>query len=111
MRQRIREAQREAFERIAVVCGAWHLGALRPTHRPKPIKLASRPCRAESTVHLGAMDLRHLTRASGYGAGIHSPAGTSTCGAAMTPRNPAPWLAGPVARLMRERDLDCSSAH
>lgn len=59
---------------------------------------------------------RHLTRASGYGAGIHAPGWYEHlwhCGA--TDNQPARprtigWLAR-VARLMRERDLDCSSAH
>lgn len=113
MRQCVRAAQKDGFERIAVVCGAWHLPALRESVAAKAdaALLKGLPkVKVQST--WVPWTYRHLTRASGYGAGIASPGwyehlwnthatpGTRTIG----------WLAR-VARLMRERELDCSSAH
>ena len=122
MRQRIRDAIKKGHARIAVVCGAWHLGGLQ----------AATKASADAALLKGLPKLkvqstwvpwtyRHLTRASGYGAGIHAPgwyehlwhcgadASASAGAAAPAPRTIG-WLAR-VARLMRERDLDCSSAH
>ena len=113
MRQCVRAAQKDGFERIAVVCGAWHLPALRENVVAKAdaALLKGLPkVKVQST--WVPWTYRHLTRASGYGAGIASPGwyehlwnthatpGTRTIA----------WLAR-VARLMRERELDCSSAH
>jgi hypothetical protein len=147
MRQRIRDAVKQGHQRIAVVCGAWHLGGLQ----------AATKASADAALLKGLPKLkvqstwvpwtyRHLTSASGYGAGIEAPgwyehlwlcgqqadtvasaaaalaaasddaAGEAT--AARPAKAPAAppslrtigWLAR-IARLMRERDLDCSSAH
>ena len=113
MRQCVRLAQKEGFERIAVICGAWHLPALRAnvTAKADAALLKGLPrIKLQST--WVPWTYRHLTRASGYGAGIASPGwyehlwnthdrpGQRAVG----------WLAR-VARLMRERELDCSSAH
>ena len=117
MRQRIRDAVKKGHERIAVVCGAWHLGGLQAT-----VKASADAALLKGLPKLKVQSTwvpwtyRHLTRASGYGAGIHAPGWYEHlwhCGA--TDNQPARprtigWLAR-VARLMRERDLDCSSAH
>ena len=117
MRQRIRDAVKKGHERIAVVCGAWHLGGLQAT-----VKASADAALLKGLPTLKVQSTwvpwtyRHLTRASGYGAGIHAPGWYEHlwhCGA--TDNQPARprtigWLAR-VARLMRERDLDCSSAH
>lgn len=113
MRQCIRAAQKEGFERIAVVCGAWHLGGLR----------ADKTVKADQALLKGLPKLkvqstwvpwtyRHLSRASGYGAGIHAPGWYEHLWLSHESSQPRAvgWLAR-VARLMRERDLDCSSAH
>jgi hypothetical protein len=113
MRQCIRAAQKEGFERIAVVCGAWHLGGL----------LAETTLKADQAVLKGLPKVkvqstwvpwtyRHLARASGYGAGIASPGWYEHLWKSHESPHPRAigWLAR-VARLMRERDLDCSSAH
>jgi hypothetical protein len=113
MRQCIRAAQKEGFERIAVVCGAWHLGGLQAasTIKADVALLRGLPkVKVQST--WVPWTYRHLTRASGYGAGIASPGWYEHLW--LGHDAPAPraigWLAR-VARLMRERDLDCSSAH
>lgn len=120
MRQRIREAVKKGYERIAVVCGAWHLGGLQ----------AKVKASADSALLKGLPKLkvqstwvpwtyRHLTRASGYGAGIEAPGWYEHLWLSGVAQDEAPdsaaprsigWLAR-VARLLRARDLDCSSAH
>ncbi|MBP8028649.1 MAG: hypothetical protein KAY73_01745 [Giesbergeria sp.] len=120
MRQRIRDAVKKGHQRIAVVCGAWHLGGLQ----------AATKVSADAALLKGLPKLkvqstwvpwtyRHLTRTSGYGAGIAAPgwyehlwlSGVAfDASPATAPPRTVGWLAR-VARLMRERDLDCSSAH
>lgn len=113
MRQCIRAAEKEGFERIAVVCGAWHLAGLQAD-----VKVRDDAALLKALPKLKVLatwvpwSYRHLTRASGYGAGIQSPGWYEHLW-----RHPGPplerasaWLAR-IARLMRERDLDCSSAH
>jgi hypothetical protein len=113
MRQSIRAVQKDGFERIAVVCGAWHLGGL----------MADVPAKADQALLKGLPKVkvgttwvpwtyRHLTRASGYGAGIRSPGWYEHLWWSEERKQPRGigWLAR-VAGLMRARDLDCSSAH
>lgn len=113
MRQCVRAAQKEGFARIAVVCGAWHLAGLKAnvTAKADAALLKGLPrLKVQST--WVPWTYRHLTRTSGYGAGIHSPGWYEHLwhGAEGGAPRGAGWLAR-VARLMRERDLDCSSAH
>lgn len=115
MRQCIRAARKEGFERIAVVCGAWHLGGLQAgiTMKADQALLKGLPKLKVSSTWV-PWTYRHLARESGYGAGIHSPGWyehlwQSGLDGERRPRAIG-WLAR-VARLMRERDLDCSSAH
>lgn len=113
MRQCIREAQKEGFERIAVVCGAWHLGGLQAkvTAKADQALLKGLPKLKVQTTWV-PWTYRHLARASGYGAGIHSPGWYEHLWLNHESTQPRAigWLAR-VARLMRERELDCSSAH
>lgn len=113
MRQCIRAAQKQGRQRIAVVCGAWHLGGL---SADVSVKADQALLKGLPKIKLQSTwvpwTYRHLSRASGYGAGIAAPGWyehlwTSASGA--QPRAVG-WLAR-VARLMRERELDCSSAH
>lgn len=114
MRQCIRAAQKEGFERIAVVCGAWHLGGLqgsKTTAKADQALLKGLPkLKVQST--WVPWTYRHLASASGYGAGIDAPGWYEHLWLSHESRQPRAvgWLAR-VARLMRERDLDCSSAH
>ena len=113
MRQRLREAQRAGHQRIAVVCGAWHLGALQ---QMGPAKADQQLLKGLPKVKVNSTWIpwthRHLTRSSGYGAGIAAPGWYEHLW--LSRGNPQAravgWLAR-VARLMREKDLDCSSAH
>jgi len=113
MRQCIRAAQKEGFERIAVVCGAWHLGGLlsETTAKADLAMLKGLPKVKVQTTWV-PWTYRHLARASGYGAGIHSPGWYEHLWKSHDSPHPRAvgWLVR-VARLMRDRDLDCSSAH
>jgi hypothetical protein len=116
MRTTIRAAQKEGFQRIAVVCGAWHVPALQtmPPAKDDAAALKGLPkIKVEATWAPWTYPL--LASGSGYAAGIESPGwyeflwqnsakqGNST-------RLSTYWLAR-VAQLLRERDFDVSSAH
>jgi len=113
MRQTLRQAAKEGFQRIAVVCGAWHVPALE----------ASVPAKGDAALLKGLARIKtsatwvpwtypHLARSSGYGAGIRSPGWYEHLWRhdEATSSRAVGWLAR-VARLLRERDIDCSSAH
>ncbi len=113
MRQCVRAAVKEGHERIAVAVGAWHLGALQAEVTAKADQALLKglaKVKVQST--WVPWTYRRLARASGYGAGIASPGWYDhlwACHETGQPRATG-WLAR-VARLMRERDLDVSSAH
>lgn len=111
MRQTLRAAQKEGRERIAVVCGAWHVPALArmPGAGADRELLKGLPkLKVEATWIPWTYD--RLAAASGYGAGVESPTWYEhlwRCGGRAAP---TAWFAR-VARLLRAADLDCSSAH
>ncbi len=111
MRQTLRAAQKEGRERIAVVCGAWHVPALArmPGAGADRELLKGLPkLKVEATWIPWTYD--RLTTASGYGAGVESPAWYEHLWRCDGRAAPTPWFAR-VARLLRAADLDCSSAH
>ncbi|MEK8030334.1 DUF5682 family protein [Ideonella sp. DXS29W] len=113
MRQCVRAAQKEGHQRIAVVCGAWHLRGLKSetTAKADSALLKGLPKLKVQTTWV-PWTHRHLARASGYGAGIESPGWYEHLWNSHDSPRPRAigWLAR-IARLMRERELDCSSAH
>lgn len=109
MRQNIRQAQQEGFERIAVVCGAWHGPALVDLSNPKTdIKLLADLPKAKVSATWIPWTYSRLARLSGYGAGITSPGWYGHLW-----HNPegitVRWMSK-VAGLLREQDLEASSA-
>jgi len=74
MRRVIRAARREGFGRIAVVCGAWHVPALR---QGPPAAADDRLLRGLPKVKVAftwvPWTYGRLASASGYGAGVRSP--------------------------------------
>jgi hypothetical protein len=110
MRQGIRAAQREGFARIAVVCGAWHAPALSdlPPEEEDASLLTGLPSVKVAATWVPWTHGR-LTLASGYGAGVHSP-GWYHHVWSEPDRITIRWMTR-VARLLREADLDASSAH
>jgi hypothetical protein len=110
MRRAIRTAEKEGFERVAVVCGAWHVSALREmppaSHDAALLKGLPRTKVAATWV---PWTYDRLSYASGYGAGVVSPGWYDhlfTVDDDIVVR----WLTK-TARLLRERDIDLSSAH
>ncbi|WP_046779194.1 DUF5682 family protein [Streptomyces yangpuensis] len=110
MRQRMRAARREFGDGYAVVCGAWHVPALRTrttVAADKALLTGLPKVKVETTwvpwTH------RRLARAGGYGAGITSPGWYAHLFAARD-RPVERWLTK-VAGLLREEDRQVSSAH
>ncbi|MEM8531683.1 MAG: DUF5682 family protein [Chloroflexota bacterium] len=110
MRQTIRAAQSEGFQRIAVVCGAWHGPAL--VQMP-PAKDDANVLKKLPKVKVEATWIpwtySRLSYQSGYGAGIESPGWYDYLWT--TNDNVAVGWMTRVARLLREQDLDASAAH
>lgn len=109
MRQTIRAAQKDGFARIAVVCGAWHAPALAQLGPMKDDqdRLKGLP-KTKTTATWVPWTYSRLSYRSGYGAGVHSPGWYDhlwTC----PDRAAIRWTAH-VARLLRDEDLDASSA-
>jgi len=109
MRQSIRVAEREGFERIAVVCGAWHAPVLQTM---PPAKVDAALLKGLPKVKVSATwvpwTMGRLTYWSGYGAGIESPGYYQHLWSVpddVTVR----WMIR-VAQLLRGQDLDASSA-
>lgn len=122
MRQSIREARKAGHRRIAVVCGAWHVPALQAVVRDGADKAARALARDDAARLKGLPRIKvnatwvpwthaHLSRASGYGAGVEAPGWYDFLWQwpATSPRAIG-WLSR-VARLLREHQIDCSSAH
>jgi len=140
MRKVIRAAQKEGFQRIAVVCGAWHAPALVDMPAAKADNALLKGL-AKTKVEATWIPWTYgrLAFQSGYGAGVESPGwyghlwdcyqgdegdevrthrDPSVSKLALTPLilNPQQsaiairWLIK-VAQLLRQQDLDASSAH
>jgi Family of unknown function (DUF5682) len=113
MRRCVRQAIKEGFERIAIVCGAWHAPVLTPE------ALAGTPANADEEV-LERRKARQTTATwipwthdrlsmdSGYGAGVRSPGWYEHLWVHRGHLSER-WLTR-VARLMRDEGLDASPA-
>ncbi|WP_407837635.1 DUF5682 family protein [Streptomyces sp. DSM 116496] len=110
MRQRMRAARREFGDAYAVVCGAWHVPALRAktTAAADRALLTGLPKVKVETTWV-PWTHRRLARAGGYGAGITSPGWYAHLFAARD-RPVERWLTK-VAGLLREEDRQVSPAH
>ena len=110
MRRMIRAAQKEPFERIAVICGAWHVPALENMPKVKDDNelLKGLPkVKAECTWIPWTYD--RLTFRSGYGAGIDSPGWYHYLW--HHPEDDGTWWVSRIAALLRKKDMDISVAH
>ncbi|HNT76791.1 MAG TPA: DUF5682 family protein [Anaerolineae bacterium] len=109
MRQTIRQAQKEGFQRIAVICGAWHAPVLVEMPSPKEDQAVLKGLpKLKVAATWVPWSYAHLAYESGYGAGVVSPGWYEHL---WSERNEptAHWLAR-VAGLLRDADLDASSA-
>lgn len=114
MRQRLRDASKESVERIAVVCGAWHVPAL---EKLPPAKQDAELLKglAKAKIAAGWTPWTHgrLCFASGYGAGVEAPGWYLHLwrNRGKDPRQlTVRWLAR-FARQLRKEDLEASGAH
>ncbi|RFU37443.1 hypothetical protein DZF91_32865 [Actinomadura logoneensis] len=110
MRRTLRRAVKDGFDRIAVVCGAWHV----------PAVLAKVPAARDDQTLRGLPKAKvsmtwvpwthgRLAERSGYGAGVRSPGWYAHLFAA--PDRPVErWLTA-AAGLLRQEGLHVSSAH
>ncbi len=114
MRKTIRQAEKDGFQRIAVVCGAWHVPALAtmPSAKADNDLLKGLP-KVKVAATWAPWTYGRLAAASGYGAGVLSPGWYEFLWrnqATEASQRSIAWISK-VARLMREEDIDCSSAH
>lgn len=118
MRQSIRQAQQEGFEKIAVVCGAWHAPALRDltvsNSEQADASLLKGMKKGKVATTWTPWTYSRLTYASGYGAGIASPGWYEhlwrASGTSYSARQTVIHWMTRVAHLLRQKDLDASSA-
>ncbi|MHC0433547.1 DUF5682 family protein [Streptomyces sp. O3] len=110
MRLRLRAARREFGDGVAVVCGAWHVPALRAksTVSADRALLKGLP-KAKVDLTWVPWTHRRLARAGGYGAGIDSPGWYAHLFGA--PDRPVERWMTRVAGLLRDEDRPVSSAH
>ena len=110
MRLQVRAAQREFEDRVAVVCGAWHVPALRQrTAVAADRALLKGLPKVKAELTWVPWTHRRLSRAGGYGAGIDSPGWYGHLFAA--PDRPVERWMTKVAGLLREEDRIVSPAH
>lgn len=110
MRKMIRIAQKENFERIAVVCGAWHVPALNSLPKIKEDNelLKGLPkVKIECTWIPWTYD--RLSLRSGYGAGIQSPGWYDYLW--RRPEDDGTLWISHAAALLRKKNMDISVAH
>lgn len=112
MRRTIREAQRE-FQRIAVVCGAWHVPALAEDKLKNLKKEDDAQLKSLAKVKTASTWIPwtydRLAADSGYGAGVRAPGWYEHVWRSQSLLLES-WMTR-VGRLLREQELDCSSAH
>lgn len=110
MRKTIRQAEREMYTEIAVICGAWHAPALvnMPKQKEDNELLKSLP-KVKTEATWVPWTYSRLSYFSGYGAGIHSPGWYEHIWE--HPKDDGTrWMAR-VARLFRSKQMDISVAH
>jgi hypothetical protein len=110
MRKIIRQAEKDGFNNIAVICGAWHAPVL--VNMPKQKEdtdLLKGLAKVKVETTWIPWTYNRLTFASGYGAGIQSPGWYDHVW-----HHPADdgtlWMAK-IAKLFRSKDMDTSVAH
>lgn len=112
MRKALRAALTEGHERVAVVCGAWHVPAL---EEPWPAAAADRAlltglARVKVSVSWVPWTHRRLAAASGYGAGVSSPGWYAHVFRHPGPAGVERWFVH-AARLLRRHGMSASPDH
>lgn len=110
MRSMIRQAEKQGHQRIAVVCGAWHVPALArmPSAKSDADILKGLP-KEKVAATWTPWSYGRLSFASGYGAGVVAPGWYRHLWE--RPDQAVLYWLTDVATLLRKHDLDSSSAH
>lgn len=114
MRKCIRQAEKDGFQNIAAICGAWHVPALMkmPAAKADNDLLKGLP-KVKVAATWAPWTYGRLAAASGYGAGVLSPGWYEFLWKNQhkdASQRAIGWISK-VARFMRGEDMDCSSAH
>lgn len=111
MRNSIRKAQKEGFEKIAVICGAWHAPVLHniKDHAQKLDNAILKGIKKVSTKSTWVpWSYGRLSTMSGYRSGVISPAYYDLL---FQQKEIVTYWMTEVARLFRKEEMDASSAH
>lgn len=111
MRQEVRRTLKAGYERIAVVCGAWHAPVLHDVAKGAGADTALLKGLAKTKISVTWIPWTHgrLTRASGYGAGVASP-GWYQHLFLHAHQGMARWLTE-AALVFRRHDLEIAPSH
>ncbi len=112
MRQAIRKAQKEGYQRIAVVCGAWHVPALqvKSTTASADQSVLKSGKKTKIEVTWIPWSFERMTIRSGYGAGVRTPMWYQYLHEKGAQHAVQYWISE-VARTLRSLELPVSSAH
>lgn len=112
MRKAMRQAQKDGFKKIAVICGAFHLPALEnlPSAKADNDLLKALPKTKVSATWV-PWSYQNLSFNSGYGAGVLSPQWYEHVWNFSESKSRAIHWLTKAAHLLRSEDIDCSSAH
>lgn len=111
MRKQIRKAVKEGFEKIAVVCGAWHVPRLQEyqTIKEKDDQSIIKGRKKEAcTACLIPWSYEQMTPSQGYASGVHAPFWYESL--FFHPNQAVIRWMVKAARLLRKKNLDASSA-
>ena len=110
MRKTIRQAEKEMFQNIAVICGAWHAPALSNMPKQKEdTELLKNLPKVKVDCTWIPWTYNRLSFFSGYGAGIASPGWYEHIW--QYPKDDGTRWMAKVAKLFRSKQMDTSVAH
>jgi hypothetical protein len=110
MRKMIRQAEKEMFQNIAVICGAWHVPALMNiTNQKEDNELLKALPKVKVDCTWIPWTYHRLSYRSGYGAGINSPRWYEHVW--NHPKDDGTRWMTKVAHLFRKNGMDTSVAH
>ncbi len=114
MRETLRATLKQGYQRVAVVCGAWHAPVLRaeelPTYAKDDKARLKGLKKAPTEATWVPWTYERLARQSGYGAGVLSPAWYELLFQEPHERVVTHWMVR-AAHLLRAQQIDASSAH
>jgi len=110
MRRSIRQAQKDGYENILIICGAWHIGTLQLTgfKAKDDDKLLKKLPKTKTSATWIPWTNDRLAYDSGYGAGVYSPGYYEHIWDYLADEG-LRWLSK-VAAMLRKKNMDISSA-